>query len=49
MMRYKQGDFEDDNNSSIGSVTLNSEGVSTSATHVRYRSVGKQIDVFSNV
>ncbi|XP_008209638.1 endothelin-converting enzyme homolog isoform X1 [Nasonia vitripennis] len=38
MMRYKQAEFEDDNSSSIGSVVLNSDGISTSATHIRYRS-----------
>ncbi|XP_014208361.1 endothelin-converting enzyme homolog isoform X2 [Copidosoma floridanum] len=36
MMRYKQADFEDDNTSSIGSVVLNSDQTSTSATHIRY-------------
>ncbi|XP_076628030.1 M13 family metallopeptidase neprilysin 3 isoform X1 [Colletes latitarsis] len=38
MMMYKQAEFEDEDNSSIGSVALNSEGISTSATHIRYRS-----------
>ncbi|KAJ8680284.1 hypothetical protein QAD02_016071 [Eretmocerus hayati] len=38
MMRYKQAEFEDDNTSSIGSIILNSDGISTSATHIRYRS-----------
>ncbi|XP_053987089.1 endothelin-converting enzyme homolog isoform X5 [Hylaeus volcanicus] len=39
MMMYKQAEFEDEDSSSIGSVALNSEGISTSATHIRYRSV----------
>ncbi|XP_014223619.1 endothelin-converting enzyme homolog isoform X2 [Trichogramma pretiosum] len=39
MMRYKQQeDFEDDYNSSIGSVILNSDGISATATHVRFHS-----------
>ncbi|XP_058803973.1 endothelin-converting enzyme homolog isoform X2 [Phymastichus coffea] len=38
MMRYKQTEFEDDNTSSIGSIALNSERISTSATHIRYHS-----------
>ncbi|KOX79211.1 Endothelin-converting enzyme 1 [Melipona quadrifasciata] len=38
MMMYKQAEFEDEENSSIGSVALNSEGISTSATHIRYNS-----------
>ncbi|XP_054008312.1 endothelin-converting enzyme homolog isoform X1 [Hylaeus anthracinus] len=38
MMMYKQAEFEDEDSSSIGSVALNSEGISTSATHIRYRS-----------
>ncbi|KAG7209982.1 hypothetical protein KM043_011568 [Ampulex compressa] len=38
MTRYKQAEFEDEDSSSIGSVALNSEGISTSATHIRYRS-----------
>ncbi|XP_011139623.1 endothelin-converting enzyme homolog isoform X2 [Harpegnathos saltator] len=37
MTRYKPAEFEDEE-SSIGSVTLNSEGISTSATHIRYHS-----------
>lgn len=36
MTRYKQAEFEDEDSSSIGSVALNSEGISTSATHIRY-------------
>lgn len=36
MTRYKQAEFEDEDSSSIGSVVLNSEGISTSATHIRY-------------
>lgn len=40
MMMYKQAEFEDEDSSSIGSVALNSEGISTSATHIRYNSVG---------
>ncbi|XP_012171205.2 endothelin-converting enzyme homolog isoform X2 [Bombus terrestris] len=36
MMMYKQAEFEDQDSSSIGSVALNSEGISTSATHIRY-------------
>lgn len=36
---YKQAEFEDEDSSSIGSVALNSEGISTSATHIRYNSV----------
>ena len=43
MMMYKQAEFEDEENSSIGSVALNSEGISTSATHIRYNSVGSLI------
>jgi hypothetical protein len=39
MTRYKQAEFEDEDSSSIGSVALNSEGISTSATHIRYHSV----------
>lgn len=39
MMMYKQAEFEDEDSSSIGSVALNSEGISTSATHIRYNSV----------
>lgn len=39
MTRYKQAEFEDEDSSSIGSVALNSEGISTSATHIRYYSV----------
>lgn len=38
-MMYKQAEFEDEDSSSIGSVALNSEGISTSATHIRYNSV----------
>ncbi|KAK2588944.1 hypothetical protein KPH14_001799 [Odynerus spinipes] len=38
MTRYKQAEFEDEDSSSIGSVALNSEGISTSATHIRYYS-----------
>ncbi|XP_014472426.1 PREDICTED: endothelin-converting enzyme 1 isoform X1 [Dinoponera quadriceps] len=38
MTRYKPAEFEDEESSSIGSVTLNSEGISTSATHIRYHS-----------
>ncbi|XP_011301626.1 endothelin-converting enzyme 1 isoform X2 [Fopius arisanus] len=38
MTRYKQAEFEDEDSSSIGSVVLNSEGISTSATHIRYHS-----------
>ncbi|XP_076756749.1 M13 family metallopeptidase neprilysin 3 isoform X2 [Xylocopa sonorina] len=38
MMMYKQAEFEDEDSSSIGSVALNSEGISTSATHIRYNS-----------
>ncbi|XP_066598593.1 endothelin-converting enzyme homolog isoform X2 [Prorops nasuta] len=38
MTRYKQTEFEDEDSSSIGSVALNSEGISTSATHIRYHS-----------
>ncbi|KAL7294193.1 hypothetical protein TKK_0012214 [Trichogramma kaykai] len=39
MMRYKQQeDFEDDYNSSIGSVILNSDGISATTTHVRFHS-----------
>ncbi|KAH0946776.1 hypothetical protein HN011_012233 [Eciton burchellii] len=38
MTRYKQAEFEDEDSSSIGSVALNSEGISTSATHIRYHS-----------
>lgn len=41
MTRYKQAEFEDEDSSSIGSVVLNSEGISTSATHIRYHSVNK--------
>ncbi|XP_043474740.1 endothelin-converting enzyme homolog isoform X2 [Leptopilina heterotoma] len=40
MTRYKQAEFEDDDNSSIGSIALNSERISTSATHIRYHSSG---------
>ncbi|XP_020280455.1 endothelin-converting enzyme 1 isoform X3 [Pseudomyrmex gracilis] len=36
MTRYRQAEFEDEDSSSIGSVALNSEGISTSATHIRY-------------
>lgn len=39
MTRYKQAEFEDEDSSSIGSVALNSEGISTSATHIRYHTV----------
>lgn len=39
MTNYKQAEFEDDDSSSIGSVVLNSEGISTTGTHVRYHSV----------
>ncbi|XP_015588301.1 endothelin-converting enzyme homolog isoform X2 [Cephus cinctus] len=39
MTRYKQA-FEDEDSSSIGSVALNSEGISTSATHIKYYSPG---------
>ncbi|XP_063986007.1 endothelin-converting enzyme homolog [Diachasmimorpha longicaudata] len=38
MTKYKQTEFEDEDSSSIGSVVLNSEGISTSATHIRYHS-----------
>ncbi|XP_057322411.1 endothelin-converting enzyme homolog [Microplitis mediator] len=39
MTKYKHTEFEDDScSSSIGSVILNSEGISTSATHIRYHS-----------
>ncbi|KAK0166542.1 hypothetical protein PV328_004952 [Microctonus aethiopoides] len=38
MTNYKQAEFEDDDSSSIGSVVLNSEGISTTGTHVRYHS-----------
>lgn len=40
MTRYKQAEFEDDDSSSIGSIALNSERISTSATHIRYNSSG---------
>ncbi|XP_046478357.1 endothelin-converting enzyme homolog isoform X1 [Neodiprion pinetum] len=40
MTRYKQAEFEDEDSSSIGSVALNSEGISTSATHIRYHTSG---------
>ncbi|XP_076234270.1 M13 family metallopeptidase neprilysin 3 isoform X2 [Calliopsis andreniformis] len=36
MMMYKQAEFEDEDSNSIGSVALNSEGISTSSTHIRY-------------
>ena len=39
MTRYKQAEFEDDDSSSIGSIALNSERISTSATHIRYHTV----------
>lgn len=42
-MMYKQAEFEDEDSSSIGSVALNSEGISTSATHIRYNSVSNWI------
>ncbi|XP_017767260.1 PREDICTED: endothelin-converting enzyme 1 isoform X2 [Eufriesea mexicana] len=38
MKMYKQAEFEDEDTSSIGSVALNSEGISTSAMHIRYNS-----------
>ncbi|KZC11845.1 Endothelin-converting enzyme 1 [Dufourea novaeangliae] len=38
MMMYKQAEFEDEDSSSIGSGAPNGEGISTSATHIRYRS-----------
>ncbi|XP_012276317.1 endothelin-converting enzyme homolog isoform X2 [Orussus abietinus] len=37
MTRYKQAEFEDEDSSSIGSVALNSEGISASVTHIGYR------------
>ncbi|KAG6794346.1 endothelin-converting enzyme isoform X3 [Apis mellifera caucasica] len=47
MMMYKQAEFEDEDSSSIGSVALNSEGISTSATHIRYNSMS-WVDYFKN-
>ncbi|XP_078035136.1 M13 family metallopeptidase neprilysin 3 isoform X3 [Augochlora pura] len=38
MMMYKQAEFEDEDTSSIGSSAPHSEGISSSATHIRYRS-----------
>ncbi|XP_043280867.1 endothelin-converting enzyme homolog isoform X1 [Venturia canescens] len=38
MTRYKQAEFEDEDSSSIGSIVLNSEGITTSGTHIRYHS-----------
>lgn len=50
MTRYKQAEFEDEDSSSIGSVALNSEGISTSATHIRYHTVNIQlINYFTKV
>ncbi|XP_033226220.1 endothelin-converting enzyme homolog isoform X2 [Belonocnema kinseyi] len=40
MTRYKQTEFEDEDSSSIGSIALNSERISTSATHIRYHTSG---------
>ena len=39
MTRYKQAEFEDEDCSSLGSVALNSAGISASATHIRYHPV----------
>jgi membrane metallo-endopeptidase-like protein 1 len=49
MMRYKQAEFEDDNASSIGSVALNSDIISTSATHIRYHSVSTLFSYYISI
>lgn len=41
MMMYKQAEFEDEDTSNIGSVALNSDGISTSTMHIRYNSVSR--------
>jgi endothelin-converting enzyme len=38
MTRYKQAELEEDDSSSVGSVQL-TEGVSATATHIRYHTV----------
>ena len=43
MTRYKQTEFEDEDSSSIGSIALNSERISTSATHIRYHTVSIEV------
>lgn len=43
MTRYKQAEFEEDS-SSIGSVQL-TEGVSTTATHIRYHTTSLPVSV----